>query len=415
MIGGGGIPAVGTGDFTVCAIVNVSAASEAAGRVLNEGGGSGITPFYIKRNSSVDSRVSIYDGVLDASSPSGSLVDGVASACGIVRSGSTTSAFYGSSALASIGTSTASLPAAVYAGKDLTGSSGSKFAGSFSKLLFFNYALTADEIAALTRRGLVTLPEQRGGSMTALNTSAWTQVTLTGFTSANGQSWSCAATSEGYAVGANTFATSVGRRFLVTFTATVTTTDQLRVYLNGASPETIAVNGANSIVLTSTANAASTYVVFRALTGNAVTVTGISIIPLGTLFEQDSGQRNAGYMVGDTSGNKLHLELPATGVSIVDPSNVGTINYSRASDGWIIGDRQVIPTGHVIDFILLRVTSGTATAYLGSTAGASDIVSSRTLTTSWTKVLDPVESSTGKVHLTRSTGTVEIQIVTRLV
>ena len=93
---------------------------------------------------------------------------------------------------------------------------------------------------------------------------------------------------------------------------------------------------------------------------------------LGTLFEQDSGQRHAGYMVGDTSGNKLDLILPASGVSIIDPAQRGTIRFTTnlATNVQIGGAQVIIPTNARITSWVIN-SSGTPNVTLGNvSAGA---------------------------------------------
>lgn len=187
--------------------------------------------------------------------------------------------------------------------------------GRISRVSVWNMSLASD-YASLINRGLVTLPEQRGGSMTALTAGSFV----------------------------------VGKRYRI---VTVGTTSFTGI---GASANTVGIEFTATGVGTGTGTA----------------------IPLGTLFELDSGQRSAGYMVRDTSGNGRHVEMPASGVEIIDPDSTGQITYTRTSDGYVIGDRVVIPTGYVIASVF---ATGDGTATLGESAGTpANVCASATLT-----------------------------------
>ena len=414
VIGGGGIPAVGTGDFTFIAGLNPASLATTL-RIL--GGTTGCIGIiatssgtvYVTKHSDGDSGVS--NAILTSNVPR---VIAVARSAGVITYYADSTAS-GTAAFASNFTSTSSLLGASSEGNI-------PFNGAITATRFFNYALTASEIAALTRRGLVTLTEQRGGSMVALNTSVWSDFNGgTGtITSASASALTISGVTTYRNAKTNQVAVRNGQKFLLSWNVSSYSGTPLVKLWNtagfgdGSNIFSVVATGQQSAVLTANFNGLADLLVSIDTPSTGIVATGISIIPLGTLFEQDSGQRNAGYMVGDTSGNGCHLELPESGVSIIDPSNVGTIRYTLATDGYIIGDRVIIPTGYVIDFIMMKAVSGTCTAYLGSTVGASDVVAIQSLTTAWTSILDPVESSTGKLYLTRSTGSVQVQVGIRL-
>lgn len=300
-----------------------------------------------------------------------------------------------------------------------------KLSGALARLGIANCDFTATERATLVSRGLVTLPHQRGGSMTALNTNAFANTGYTGFSGESATGFTASKSiggAEGNVTSSPSFVIRTNQRFRVTFNLTLTS-GVLPNFLisSGAggliySENTTSISGANSFVLTTNSNVSAAVLRFYTDSGSATnfTVSNILIIPLGTLYEQGDCSRDAGFQILDSSGNNRHTELPESGVSIINPSDSSTIRYTLASDGWIIGDRRVIPINHVIDHVLVRATSGTPTFYMGSTVGASDVVPSISLTTAWSKIPDPSESSTGKLHVTRSTGTVQVIIVTKL-
>jgi hypothetical protein len=119
----------------------------------------------------------------------------------------------------------------------------------------------------------------------------------------------------------------------------------------------------------------STAIEFRithAGSGISTAFTGLSIIPLGTLFEQDSGQRNAGYMVRDTSGNNADLILPASGVSVIDPAMRGMIRFTTNISGnqQIGGSQVIIPTNARISSWVINA-NGTPNVTLGNVSGGA--------------------------------------------
>jgi hypothetical protein len=114
----------------------------------------------------------------------------------------------------------------------------------------------------------------------------------------------------------------------------------------------------------------------------SLTVDDVSIIPLGSIFDVDSGQRSAGYMVADTSGNKCNLILPASGVAIIDPSQRGgKIEFTTNTNGnqQIGGAQVIIPTKARITSWVIN-SSGTPTISLGNVSAGAQYVSALALT-----------------------------------
>jgi hypothetical protein len=256
--------------------------------------------------------------------------------------------------------------------------------GTISRFTPWNYVLTVAERAALTRRGLVTLPEQRGGSMVGINTAAWnlgdtsggsiTGNSATGFTVSGNSNYINVFSSGSVAVIA-------GKRVRITITATGTTGAESYIQLNtggtfsgtlDASANAPFLTGTNTYDLTATLTG-TVFIRIVVLDAASPVLSGIAgCNPLGTLFEQDSGQRNAGLMVGDTSGNKLDLILPASGVSIIDPAQRGTIRFTTTTSGnqQIGGTQVIIPTNARISSWVIN-SSGTPDVTLGNvSAGA---------------------------------------------
>jgi hypothetical protein len=165
----------------------------------------------------------------------------------------------------------------------------------------------------------------------------------------------------------------------------------------------VLANGPIDIVFTGLQNGDSIFL-FTDSAAASIAFSGMLINKLGTLFEQDSGQRNAGYMVRDTSGNGRHLELPTTGVSVMDPADTGFIEYTRTTDGYLIGDRRVIPsTGYLVEI----VATGDGTVTLGESAGTPANVCASVTLTSTPKILPILvtQTSLGKLYCDLGTAT----------
>jgi hypothetical protein len=270
-------------------------------------------------------------------------------------------------------------------GRDVYGST-TFLKANLSRFFSFNYALTQSEITALIGRGLVTLPEQRGGSMVTLNTGFTGTGTGGGITSStsgptnlvlNGTASSNMFYNGTYPAGSY----GRGRRFLISFTKTTGAlrfvTGALTFTTNSSSGgisefNNLSAAGTYTIDVTVSTGTLSPY--FYVQTGDvaATTVSNFSVIPLGTLFEQDSGQRNAGYTVRDTSGNNADIILPASGVSVIDPAMRGVIRFTTNTSGnqQIGGSQVIIPTNARISSWVIN-SSGTPNVTLGNvSAGA---------------------------------------------
>jgi hypothetical protein len=306
--------------------------------------------------------------------------------------------------------------------------------GSISRFTPWNYVLTVAERSALTRRGLVTLPEQRGGRMTSILTGDASTFTSSlggwagqsGGTATNTAGKMVITTMDGGYAGAiapGGFAAVYvkGRKYKLTLTVSALVGGSFISLVNTAdlaSAQSISASSDLSSPFYAIPAGTNTYYFSPSTTGNllicaygagspsitSATIDDITVIPLGTLFEQDSGQRNAGYMVRDTSGNGRHLELPETGVSIIDPADTGFIEYTRATDGYLIGDRRVIPsTGYLVEV----VATGNGTATLGESAGTPANVCASVTLTSTPKILPILvtQTSTGKLYADLGTAT----------
>jgi hypothetical protein len=369
VIGNGGIPAVGTGDFTAYAIFYPGSTN---GDLIS-GSTNAFGLYYVGTILGVN-KVYVSGGV----------------SCTITLTEKTFIAYVRSAGMAqwyvngaAYGTAQADTNSYSAASTTLMarGDGSALSSGSLTRSGFANYALTQSEITALIGRGLVTLPEQRGGSMTALNTSAWTALNSTqSLNTATAQTFTANPTAG--AVG-TTITVIGGRpkryRFSVTHAGIASGYSLSALESNpnyGANEQIFSLpTSAGSYSFEYQTNTDTTSVEFRvqhAGSGISTAFTGISIIPLGTLFEQDSGQRNAGYMVRDTSGNNADLILPATGVSVIDPAQRGTIRFTTNISGnqQIGGSQVIIPTNARISSWVINA-NGTPNVTLGNVSGGA--------------------------------------------
>jgi hypothetical protein len=122
------------------------------------------------------------------------------------------------------------------------------------------------------------------------------------------------------------------------------------------------------------------------------------------MFLQGSSSKSAGFMVADESGKQRNFELPASGVSVIGPDKSGQIHYTRTSDGYVIGDRVVIPTGYGIESVL---ASGNGTASLGEASGTPANVCASVTLSATPKPLPVLISTTsnGKLYIDLGTAT----------
>jgi hypothetical protein len=383
VIGNGGIPAVGTGDFTVLFNINQDAASS---RWIIGGSGGSTFQLAVYHYGAGYLARTVLGSPFQAYSNSVVPV-GTNAVLGYVRSSGVGTFKVGASDDGSAAdANNYTSPINVFSGAYESGSIVPGLARKLSRLLFFNYALAQSEITALIGRGLVTLPEQRGGSMVTLNTGFTGTGTGGGITSStsgptnlvlNGTASSNMFYNGTYPAGSY----GRGRRFLISFTKTTGAlrfvTGALTFTTNSSSGgisefNNLSAAGTYTIDVTVSTGTLSPY--FYVQTGDvaATTVSNFSVIPLGTLFEQDSGQRNAGYTVRDTSGNNADIILPASGVSVIDPAMRGVIRFTTNTSGnqQIGGSQVIIPTNARISSWVIN-SSGTPNVTLGNvSAGA---------------------------------------------
>lgn len=203
--------------------------------------------------------------------------------------------------------------------------------GFYSKCGLSNYGMTEAEIRSLISRGLTTLPEQRGGSVIALNTSAWTTPVgdaFTTFTGASATGFTAAKSSVSGRAVSTAFTGFKGKQYKFTFTASISSGSQQIVLADSSLsgfmslPVTITA-GSNTIILTATSNSATgLYVVqFSPVSGNPnFSISLFNGVPLGTVYELGDASLGFDNIIPDTSNNNNHTYIPSSGVKRVKPN-----------------------------------------------------------------------------------------------
>jgi hypothetical protein len=201
--------------------------------------------------------------------------------------------------------------------------------GTIASPLIYNRALTAAEVVALYEAGTPSGADYNNASNTALNTSdfitqgtaftTFSGVSATGFTAEQTAATTSVATARPVLSGRKS-----GSRFLVNFTATLTSgqAPSVRLYkaLAGVSNQVTVTAGANSFILTATADAPDG-VSFLTTAATSYAISGFSITPLGLLLAPDAQQPGGGTVWYDTSGNSANITLPASGVQWSVPTS----------------------------------------------------------------------------------------------
>jgi hypothetical protein len=432
VIGGGGIPAVGTGDFTVWFMINPGAAFIPR-FLFGASGAFGLQALNVSGGLEV-----VKVGIANIGSSSIVFSAGLPTIIHYVRSAGVGSFYRNGSFVDSITDTTNYTASSTFINSEIDGVSNAS-ANTYAHFGHANYALTQSEITALIGRGLVTLPEQRGGSMVSLipsgngaslgatdanNLTNWSAYLATGSVGSGtrtGGAGSYYARLTRAGIDFNAWynpakIVSVNQKYLIRFWARASVSGNINFQMRsgGAGSSTSAAFALTtawsqfSYTCVVTANTTIDRLSFDmagiGINGDYFDIDDFEVIPLGTLFEQDSGQRNGGYMIRDTSGNGRHLELPETGVSINDPADTGFIEYTRTTDGYLLGDRRVIPsTGYLVEV----VATGNGTVTLGESAGTPANVCASVTLTSTPQILPILvtQTSTGKLYVDLGTAT----------
>ena len=395
------IPAVGTGDFELMVAVKLNA--------LPAGGGINRPLFY-----GVNGVYLFVEAGLGANSnrwsvaKAGSAVHIYAPAVadiGVVQ-------FIGYSRAAGVGSLSIN-NIVVATGADANDYSGSLtvlggdvygFLGTISALRFSNRALTAAERDALIARGLVTLPEQRGGSMTALNTSTFANsgvVPWSTFSGASATGFTASMTTFSNAranMAGSTFNAKLGQQFRVEYDLVLNSGSAPSFYMGienvvqATGQAQMTAGTGRSVVLTCVMPSTGVYLqagVTAAANTNFV-LSNVKLIPLGTVYELGDASQGHGPVIPDTSGNGNDTTLPADGVNggvaRISPrlgqQEIGPFDIAGTGNAIVGGvDVARIPAGYSVAGVRTLVAAGSTGNYRLGTASAGQQIAPDTAVT----------------------------------
>jgi len=343
---GGGIPAVGTGDFAVALWLEISALPSADAVILWPGGANG---FGLKLTTS-GAVQAVFSGVANLTASTATVSTGAWHHVAYVRNG-TTGTYY----IDRIAAGT-TVDASNYSVATLNvGSTGSGyyFAGLLARPFPFNRALSADEVLALYNRAGLPLPSELGVSMTSLLSNGgfetgsgaaftgWSTDTygggsvaqstsdvhtggralrLTAASGANG-AWAYYGTS-----GAGPL--TAGKRYRLTFWAKSLAGNAVQIgdNINSTTYATIVLTGAwakYTLEFVAQRSVLNFNVGFPSANLD-VLIDDAELIPLGVLAAPMDADQCAGYQIGPRPGTAYGLNLQATGVEIVNPASRGS-------------------------------------------------------------------------------------------
>jgi hypothetical protein len=256
-------------------------------------------------------------------------------------------------------------------------------AGKYDGIFVENRALSAAEVLALYETAAPPATDYNNASNTSIVTgNDSTFASDTGFW-AKGAGTTISAGVANFQAGGSTLSRLLplapGRKYRVTFTRTGTGVAYI-------------TDGANQIGTTRTANGTYTeevtatvgttgYISFIADGG---TMDNILIYPLGLLLAPEGAAPGNGLVWNDASGNGAHMLLPSS-VQWALPSNgPNRVRGTTSTSGnQALFPGASIPAGFQITRGRARARSGTPSVTLGTSSGASDLVSSVALSTSW--------------------------------
>jgi hypothetical protein len=321
-----------SGDWTVAFVVNRQSAAVQQFLIGNDASGC----FYLGFRTSG----ALYSGkALGSANTDMNLgnVVGVTQHIVVTKSGTTQTCYADGVSVGSITDSqTYTAAAATLFAADSAGSAA--LIGTGALIGFYNRALSAAEVAKLFRDGDPDRTDYNNASNTGLTGAAFTNFQYDTFTGASASGFTAAETG-GQTCQANTGVVSgtflglapIGARYLVTFTATLTSGAVPLVAMGKsgvgtASAFATVVAGANSHIFTLTSaftaenSANSGGVVFQSAGNTSYAISGFSVVRLGLTLAPDAAQPGSSSLWYDTSGNSRTITLPANGVKWDTPT-----------------------------------------------------------------------------------------------
>jgi len=340
-------------------------------RLIKKRNGGGCYDFYI----SADGKIGIYNGAVSYMVDNPALTDGTIHEITAVVTRETASVS-GSMVLYIDGSlhRTVTIPAGVPASWSNNASLetlgyiiGKRHAGTVSKVITYNRALTAAEVLSLYQNGVA--EADKWGSQTALNVSSCVNQSYDTFDGASSTGFHAAYTGTGTqrAITHDEIPYVLGKRYSVSFNATLTSGRAPIVYplacvggtSVGATAQTI-VAGANLLEFTATTTTTGV-VQFYNTAAAEYTIDSLAVRQLGaTLALEPEGINTTNWT--DSSDNGLDASYPATGYSIypdgtgvriASTANGSAYNFSSIEDGFRASGVHTIK---IYDYLEMRFT-----------------------------------------------------------
>ena len=311
------VPAFGTSDFTVAAWVNPVATGST--QYIFSGGSTAFGLRLLNGGTIQTTKM----GTADNTASSGTLTAGKSALVVYTRSG-TTGTYYINGV--SAGTTT---------------DSQDYWTGSILTPIAENRALSAAEVLALYEAGVPSGGDYNNASNTNLNSSTVTTAGSGSVTGASATGFAATATGAFWVRTAPVFSIIKGAKYRVSFTASsLTGTWNAYISLFNTAIDSALYpvsSGANSFEMVANVTRTTNEVIeFSSIGPSTLTVSGLSVQPLGLLLAPDAAQTGGGLVWYDTSGNAANITLPASGVTWNVPSSLKT------ATGWTFGGNLTV-------------------------------------------------------------------------
>jgi hypothetical protein len=252
--------------------------------------------------------------------------------------------------------------------------SGVRYASDTTNAIIYNRALTAAEVLSLAVNGAALA--DIGASQVIKNTSTATNTNYTTFTDASVTGFTATSTtSASMRAQLNpSFEIRTGKKVRVSFSASVASgqlPDVVGLWSGsvGLSNNVAAVSGSNVIELTATASSTTCVIRFQhnsAQPSSEYTISSAEVVVIGITgqWNAQDAQSNTGQIF-DSSGNKNHALLPASGATIIgrptsQPQQVRWTNtWAETSELQYIGgvNQAILPAKAYIESIVGVITS----------------------------------------------------------
>jgi len=350
------VPAFGTSDFSVAAIVNTDLSVNIEG-IVGANGSSGFGLFVFN-----DGTLAVqYTGISTVGGSTSKITANKNSIVAYTRSG-TTGTFYINGVSAGTITDSTNYTTAIGLVGNVAGLN--IFKGTVAPLIY-NRALSASEVVALYESGAPAGADYNNASNTAVYSTDFSSSTgwnLGGSTTISGGKLNLV--SNDFAGAPSSTALVIGKRYRFTITVDSITAGNVSYY-NGAAYVSFATS-AGTYTVDFTAGGSYSFLTLRSDGGNAVCDT-FAFYNTGLLLAPDAAQAGGGLVWYDTSGNAANITLPASGVTWNVPSS------QKTASGWTYGGQLVttVNAGTATDSASFIAKNADLNAYSFYASGAS--------------------------------------------